>query len=56
MLGHSDISMTLDVSSHVLPTLQHEAMAKRNQGFGPGPHLQEQPQQKEEWDPLFSNT
>ncbi len=48
ILGHSDISMTLDTYSHVLPTLQHEAMAKIDQAFGSGPRLQDQRQQEEE--------
>jgi integrase len=48
ILGHSDISMTLDTYSHVLPTLQHEAMAKIDQAFGCGPRLQDQRQQEEE--------
>jgi len=30
ILGHSQISMTLDVYSHVLPTMQQEAMSKLN--------------------------
>lgn len=28
LLGHSSISMTMDVYSHVLPSMQHEAMSK----------------------------
>jgi integrase len=46
ILGHSDISMTLDTYSHVLPTLQQEAMAKLEQAFGSGPRLQAQQQQE----------
>lgn len=34
ILGHSEISMTLDTYSHVLPTLQQDAMAKLDQAFG----------------------
>jgi integrase len=30
ILGHSQISMTLDIYSHVLPHMQHEAMSKLN--------------------------
>jgi integrase len=28
LLGHSQISMTLDIYSHVLPTMQKEAMER----------------------------
>lgn len=31
ILGHSQISMTLDIYSHVLPTMQQEAMEKLHQ-------------------------
>ncbi|HEY0755700.1 MAG TPA: tyrosine-type recombinase/integrase [Ktedonobacteraceae bacterium] len=30
MLGHTEISMTMDIYSHVLPTMQREAMHKMN--------------------------
>lgn len=30
LLGHTQISMTMDIYSHVLPTMQHEAMGKMN--------------------------
>jgi integrase len=30
LLGHSQISMTMDIYSHVLPTMQKEAMEKMN--------------------------
>jgi integrase len=30
MLGHSQIGMTLDIYSHVLPTMQMEAVSKLN--------------------------
>jgi integrase len=30
ILGHSQISMTMDIYSHVLPTMQQEAMSKLN--------------------------
>ena len=30
MLGHTEISMTMDIYSHVLPTMQKEAMRKMN--------------------------
>lgn len=30
ILGHSQISMTMDTYSHVLPTMQREAMSKMN--------------------------
>jgi integrase len=33
ILGHSEISMTMDIYSHVLPTMQQEAMSKLNQVF-----------------------
>lgn len=33
ILGHSEISMTMDIYSHVLPTMQREAMDKLNQAF-----------------------
>ncbi|GHO65054.1 site-specific integrase [Ktedonobacter sp. SOSP1-52] len=34
ILGHSRINMTLDVYSHVLPTMQQEAMRKLNDALG----------------------
>ena len=30
ILGHSQISMTMDIYSHVLPTMQQEAIGKLN--------------------------
>jgi integrase len=33
ILGHSQISMTMDIYSHVLPTMQRDAMEKLNQAF-----------------------
>jgi integrase len=30
LLGHSTISMTMDVYSHALPSMQHDAMNKLN--------------------------
>jgi integrase len=30
LLGHIQISMTMDIYSHVLPTMQEEAMDKMN--------------------------
>jgi len=30
LLGHNQISMTMDIYSHVLPTMQEEAMDKMN--------------------------
>ncbi len=33
ILGHSEISMTMDIYSHVLPTMQREAMDRLNQEF-----------------------
>ncbi len=30
LLGHNQISMTMDIYSHVLPTMQKEAMSKMN--------------------------
>jgi len=34
ILGHSQISMTMDIYSHVLPTMQEEAMNKLNDIIG----------------------
>ena len=34
ILGHSQISMTMDIYSHVLPTMQEEAMHKINEALG----------------------
>ncbi|HEY4385845.1 MAG TPA: tyrosine-type recombinase/integrase, partial [Ktedonobacteraceae bacterium] len=34
ILGHSKISMTLDAYSHMLPSMQQEAMGKWNSEFG----------------------
>jgi integrase len=31
ILGHSQINITLDIYSHVLPTMQEEAMGKVNE-------------------------
>ena len=36
MLGHNQISMTMDIYSHVMPTLQQEAMNKLNQALQGG--------------------
>ena len=36
LLGHSNISVTLDTYSHVMPTLKRETMAKLDQLFGKG--------------------
>ena len=33
ILGHTEISMTMDIYSHVLPTMQRDAMNKLNQAF-----------------------
>jgi integrase len=33
ILGYSEISMTMDIYSHVLSTMQKDAMAKLNQAF-----------------------
>jgi integrase len=33
ILGHSEIGMTMDIYSHVLPTMQREAMDRLNQEF-----------------------
>ena len=33
ILGHTEISMTMDIYSHVLPTMQRDAMDKLNQAF-----------------------
>jgi len=34
LLGHSNISITMDVYSHVLPSMQKDAMDKWNDMFG----------------------
>jgi integrase len=36
LLGHNNISITLDTYSHVLPSMQQEAMDKLNNLFGRG--------------------
>ncbi|HEY1349945.1 MAG TPA: site-specific integrase [Ktedonobacteraceae bacterium] len=41
LLGHNQISMTMDIYSHVLPGMQRDAMAKLNDA------LQELPEQRE---------
>ena len=33
LLGHTTISMTMDTYSHVLPSMQQEAMGKLNDMF-----------------------
>jgi site-specific recombinase XerD len=33
LLGHSQISMTMDVYSHVLPTMQQDAMNRLNEAL-----------------------
>jgi integrase len=30
LLGHTQISMTMDIYSHVLPSMQHDAVSKLN--------------------------
>jgi integrase len=34
LLGHENIGMTMDIYSHVMPTMQKEAMAKLNALLG----------------------
>jgi integrase len=34
ILGHSQISITMDIYSHVLPTMQEEAMRKVDEALG----------------------
>ena len=34
ILGHSQISMTMDIYSHILPTMQEEAMHKIDEALG----------------------
>jgi integrase len=38
LLGHENISMTMDIYSHVMPTMQKEAMAKLNELLGGSLH------------------
>ena len=45
MLGHSEISMTMGTYSHVLPTMQRDAIDKLNQAYA------EQPKKEEEEKP-----
>lgn len=33
LLGHNQISMTMDIYSHVLPTMQKEAMGKMDEAL-----------------------
>jgi integrase len=33
LLGHSQISMTMDIYSHVMPTMQKDAMTKLNEAL-----------------------
>jgi integrase len=33
LLGHSTISVTMDIYSHTLPSMQHEAMKKMDELF-----------------------
>ena len=33
LLGHSQISMTMDIYSHVMPSMQKEAMTKLNEAL-----------------------
>ena len=33
ILGHSDISMTMNIYSHVLPTIQEDVVDRLNQAF-----------------------
>jgi integrase len=47
LLGHNQISMTMDIYSHVLPGMQKDAMAKLNDA------LQEPPEQKETGNDAF---
>ena len=41
ILGHSQISMTMDIYSHVLPSMQKEAMGKLNDLFQPDDQVKE---------------
>ncbi|GAC1312029.1 MAG: hypothetical protein NVSMB27_48460 [Ktedonobacteraceae bacterium] len=34
LLGHSNISMTMDVYSHVLPSMQQDAISRLNSALG----------------------
>jgi integrase len=47
LLGHNQISMTMDIYSHVLPGMQKDAMAKLNDA------LQEPPEQEETGNDAF---
>jgi integrase len=38
LLGHENIGMTMDIYSHVMPTMQKEAMAKLNELLGGNQH------------------
>lgn len=38
LLGHENIGMTMDIYSHVMPTMQKEAMAKLNELLGGSQH------------------
>jgi integrase len=38
LLGHENIGMTMDIYSHVMPTMQREAMAKLNELLGGSQH------------------
>jgi integrase len=41
LLGHENIGMTMDIYSHVMPTMQREAMAKLNELLGGSQHKDE---------------
>jgi integrase len=41
LLGHENIGMTMDIYSHVMPTMQKEAMANLNELLGDSKHKDE---------------
>ena len=48
MLGHSEISMTMDTYSHVLPTMQRDAIDKMNKAFAEQPKKEDETESEKE--------
>ncbi len=47
ILGHSDVKMTMDIYSHVLPTIQQEAIEKLHQIFLPDKKSEDREEENE---------
>jgi integrase len=50
LLGHSNISMTMDVYSHVLPSMQQDAINRLNSTLSQDDERDDEGDEEEEWD------